>query len=423
MKESKEQVEQLINEINLYQQLRFEQSGRDKVNLDNYSFDELTNLLNELKSNEVADVNEPNDLDAILDASKSPNIKLEFHNFENKIKGAIVGRFAGCLLGVPVEGYSIEYMEELAKKGGTPFPPIEYWHEVDRLDWVQYGVDLRKNYTLDGINAVFVDDDITYTVLNLLVLDKFGPKYSIDELAKLWLDVVPYACTAEDAALKEMRAGKPGKIVANNNPFIEWIGAAIRADAFGYVYAGDPLKAVKCCYNDAYLTHRRNGIYGEMFLAATIASAFAVKPLEAIKIGMDFIPIESKLYKDLAWALSYEGTDIDFKTARKLIDERFIGMDSVHVRNNMCVIAFVCMIAGTDFDKAVSTAVAFGLDNDCNGASIGSIYGAYLGIDKINPKWYKNFNNSVHTYLKGFENITLDFLFDLTIKLKDKYNN
>ena len=30
------------------------------------------------------------------------------------------------------------------------------------------------------------------------------------------------------------------KKVAEDNPFIEWIGAAIRADAFGYVCAGRP---------------------------------------------------------------------------------------------------------------------------------------------------------------------------------------
>ena len=401
---------ELKEEIALYQQLRFEQDGRLKEDLSTLNESQLKTLLSELKV-EHPSPDEPDDLDEIIKVSSFDDVRLDVDDIENRIKGAILGRFAGCLLGVPVENYSIARMKEIAKMGDTPFPPTEYWHKVDREDWIQYGVDRRGDYTLPGINAVFVDDDITYTILNLIALKRFGAHYSTEDMAKLWLEVLPYACTAEDSALQELRAGINAKEVANNNPFIEWIGAAIRADAFGYVFAGRPRLAAIAAYNDAYLTHRRNGIYGEMFLAAAISFSFSIHPLEAIKKAINYIPKNSRLHKDIDWALSYEGKIRDFEEARRLIDERFTGMDGVHTNNNMCVITFATMLGGSSYTDAVSTCVAMGLDNDCTGASIGSMFGAYYSLRGVDKKWYANFNDTVHTYLKGFEKLRLSDVF------------
>jgi ADP-ribosylglycohydrolase len=406
----------LKEEVTLYQQLRFEQNNRPKEDISSFSDEELKSLLSTLKK-EKDSLDEPNDLNEIISSSKFNEVYLDINDFEDRLKGAIIGRFAGCLLGVPVEGYSIKEMENIAKLGNTPFPPTEYWHKVDREDWIQYGVDKRGDYILSKINAVFVDDDITYTVLNLLLLDKYGIYYSVKDVGELWLKLLPYACTAEEVALNELKSGKDPQIVANNNPYVEWIGAAIRADAFGYVFAGRPHLAAKVAYNDAYLTHRRNGIYGEMFLAAAISLSFNKHPLEAIKKAIDYIPSSSRLYKDIKWALSYEGRIHDFKEARRLIDERFSGMNSVHTNNNMCVITFVAMIAGNSYTNAISTCVAMGLDNDCTGASIGSMFGAYYSINGIEKKWYECFNNNVHTYLKGYGNVKLTDIISLANKL------
>ena len=50
-------------------------------------------------------------------------IKNEVDDMYQRLKGAIIGRFAGCTLGVPVEGYQIHVMEKIAKDTNTPFPP------------------------------------------------------------------------------------------------------------------------------------------------------------------------------------------------------------------------------------------------------------------------------------------------------------
>ena len=44
--------------------------------------------------------------------------------------------------------------------------------------------------------------------------------------------------------------------------------------------------------------------------------------------------------------------------------------------------------------------MAIGLDNDCTGATVGSIAGACLGFDRIPAYWYDKFNDTVRTYIK-----------------------
>ena len=80
-------------------------------------------------------------------------------------------------------------------------------------------------------------------------------------------------------------------------------------------------------------------------------------------------------------------------------------------------------LGNNDFDKTISTIVAMGLDNDCNGASLGSILGAILTNRGIDSKWYKNFNDTIHTYIKGYEVLSLNEFIDKTYNLYIKYKD
>ena len=327
----------------------------------------------------------------------------------NKMKGALIGRFAGCVLGIPVEMYDINRMQSIAIDAGMKYPPEDFWTATDNPDHIHYRVNKRTEYLKQNIDKVPVDDDITYTMLNLLLLEKYGKNYTVDDIAELWLDVLPYACTAEEEALAQLRCGTKPEFAANFNNYIQLIGAAIRADAFGYACAGDPESAAKLSYNDAYLTHRKNGIYGEMFCAAAVAAAFTAKsPLDAIKEGMKQIPRESELYAALEWALSCENEVTNFIKARKLIDEKFSGMGPVHTINNMCAIVFSLMLGGNDYTKCIGNCIAIGLDNDCTGATVGSIVGACIGFDNIPAHWYENFNDNIVTYIVGHEHFSIE---------------
>lgn len=368
------------------------------------------------------DVLQPDKLEEILalrpEGADAAPIKVE--NLESRMKGALIGRFAGCMLGIPVELYPVARMQQLALECGMQFPPVDYWTHTDDPDRIHYGVNKRTDYMLQNIDKVAVDDDITYVILNLLLLEKYGKKYSVDDVGELWLDILPYACTAEDEALQQLKSGTRAECAANFNDYVEWIGAAIRADAFGYAEAGNPQAAAALAYHDAYLTHRKNGIYGEMFCAASVAAAFTAKtPLDAVREGMKQIPKESELYQALEWAFSYEGRITNYLKARALIDEKFSNMHPVHTINNMVAIVFALMLGGNDYTKCIGECVAMGLDNDCTGATVGSIAGACLGIENIPAHWYDKFNNTVSTYLKGYETLALDDVIDRFIKLND----
>lgn len=144
-----------------------------------------------------------------------------------------------------------------------------------------------------------------YSILGLLILEKYGPDFTTADVGAYWKDYLPYACTAEHVALENLKAGvsaeKAGEV---NNPYQQWIGADIRSDPWGWACAGNPEKAAEYAWRDAYLSHRRNGIYGEMFFAAAQAAAFSVdSPEEAIRIGLTEIPTECTLAKVVEWAL------------------------------------------------------------------------------------------------------------------------
>ena len=50
------------------------------------------------------------------------------------------------------------------------------------------------------------------------------------------------------------------------------------------------------------------------------------------------------------------------------------------------------------------------VDNDCTAATAGSIVGAVVGKKGIPGHWYKNFNNTAHSYLIGKPKFTISGL-------------
>ena len=388
--------------------LRREQDGRAVRDCEGMDERELKAYINELQRTEKPNADEPNDLSSILALCDMPAPVGVPDRIEERMFGAVAGRFAGCTLGAPVENFSIDRMEELANAGGTPFPPTEYWHTVADPDRKRFDTDTHASFMRDNIRYVPADDDIAYPVLNMLVLEKYGFGYTADDLADLWMQTVRYAYTAEEEALLLLKDGVPAAHAADFDPYVEWIGAAIRADAFGYVCAGDPAAAAKLCYNDAYLTHRRNGLYGEMYAAALIAASFCVPPLQAVETAKNCIPRNCRLRQDIDWALSCKDRVKDHRSARALLDEHFGDMSCVHVENNACAVVFALMLGKNEYTRTIANSVAMGLDNDCNAATAGSAMGAYLGINGIEEKWYKPFRNTVKTYLVGYEEIALD---------------
>jgi len=329
-----------------------------------------------------------------------------------RLEGALLARMAGCTLGAIVEGWEVKAMQDWAKQIGDPFPPTRYWSRAKDPERTRYSASRCKEYTLPLMNGVPVDDDIAYTLIGLLIVEEYGPKFTTADVGRAWVKYLPVACTAEEVALKNLKAGIPANRAAlKGNPYVQWIGADIRSDPWGWLAPGWPEKAAEMAYRDAYLSHRRNGIYGEMFFAAAQAAAFAADdPVEAIRIGVTEIPRDCTLAHDVKWALR-EGKRIrDYRQARAAVDKRFKGMHQVHTNNNACLSIFGLMIGGLDVTKVISQTVAMGLDNDCTAATSGSIVGAVVGRKGVPKHWHAKFNNTVRSYLIGKPRFGIDDL-------------
>ena len=332
--------------------------------------------------------------------------------YTEKLEGALNARFAGCILGSIVEFWSIEDMKKWAQHCGDAFPPTDYWSDIPKPFEVRYKLSKKADYTRNGMNGVPVDDDIIYTLLGLLIAEDYGADFTVDDVGNAWIKYLPYACTAEEIALNNMKNGIPPRFAGEtDNPSNQWIGAYIRSDPFAYMAPGYPEKAAHMAYNDAFLSHRKNGIYGEMYFAAVQSAAFAVdNPIDALKIGLSEIPAECGLAKEVRWAID-AGKDIkNYKDARDAVNYRYKGMHAVHTINNAVLTIWGLMIGGNDVTKVISETVAMGLDNDCNAATAGSIVGAIAGKSNIEEHWYKNFNNKVFSYIIGHKEFEIDNL-------------
>ncbi len=354
---------------------------------------------------------EPDDYDGIVALSKGGNVPAkEIRDLDKRMLGALTGRFAGCILGVPIEGWHYTDLKKYADRIGMPFPPTDYWTAVPDPEGVHYGVDKRTHYQKGSVDGAAVDDDVTYTLLGYQILKDYGPDFTTEDVGEAWKKYLPVACTAEHVTLNNLRAGVPAMEAGGiRNPYVQWIGADIRADSFAYFAAGDPHYAAQLGYRDARLSHRRGGIYGEMYFAAAEAAAFTVDdPMEALRIAMNEIPENCALHKDLEWAFETCPSIRSWDEAAAAVCKRFGEQARIHTNNNACLTVFGIWLGGRDFTKAIGETVAMGFDNDCTGATVGSIVGACIGIDNIPEHWYRDFHNTVRTYMYGKPEYRID---------------
>lgn len=414
-------LHKLVEFIEEYTRLKHEYGAADAGRLLADAGRKLEALLERIKKQPVSGVlsqKEPdglNEIQALREAGpRRLWAKLDESRYMDRLQGAFIGRMAGCTLGAPVEFWSVEAMEKWAEYIGDRFPNQHYWSRIKNPSDLRYKRSAFEEYTLEKMDGVPVDDDIVYTLLGLLIAEDYGPDFTVEDVGAAWLKYLPYACTAEDVALKNLKAGIPARMAAEvDNPYCQWIGADIRSDPWGYMAPGWPEKAAEMAWNDAILSHRRNGVYGEMFFSAAIAAAFAVDdPLEALRVGLSEIPAECALHADVLWALEAGKGIRGYRDARAAVDERFEGMSGVHTNNNACLTIFGLMAGGGDFSRTIAETVAMGLDNDCTAATAGSIMGAALGIGGIPAHWYERFNNKVYSYLNGPESFVISELIE-----------
>ncbi|HAN22129.1 MAG TPA: ADP-ribosylglycohydrolase family protein [Clostridiales bacterium] len=333
------------------------------------------------------------------------NKKINLDEYRNKLKAAFLGRAAGCTLGAPVEGWTLKQMEDYAKETGLEgYPLTDYWTQIPTPEDVRYGCEPFKNYLKDNLTRIPCDDDIGYTFLSLFIAEEGnGLDFTLEDVANAWKKYITYAYTAERVALDNLFKGiDPSKAADIDNPYDEWIGADIRCDGYGYMAPCDPKKAAEMAKTDAWISHRKNGVYGSMYFAAVISLGFALSDTkQALIEGLEYIPADCELADGVRWALENYETVKDYRHAAELVDARYPEMNNVHTLNNACLTIFALALGKKDIGKVIAEAVAMAHDCDCTAATAGSIAGACYGMECLDKHWYATFGDKVGSYFNG----------------------
>lgn len=383
------------------ERLQAEQEGRDVSHLlsafarlersDPVPPTEFFRLLDEVQRlPSSTDEAEPNDLQGIFYRCPGAHpLDVQAVDFEDRIRGAWRGRVAGCMLGKPVEGWTRSTIQKMLQETGQG-PPLQgflrRWEPSDACGPVAPG---NEDAFVNEIDILPEDDDLNYTVVALLLVERCGIGFSTEQVAEEWVARLEplKTCTAERVAFRNLLLGlKPPETATWRNPYREWIGAQIRSDLYGYIAPGDPMRAAAMAWSDARLSHTRNALYASMFYAAMISSAFGMNdPRSVIENGLRCIPPSSRLAEALARVLS-EATEMNAPAALDAIHDRWNEArqhDWCHAISNAEVVTWALLHGRGDFERSLCTAVEAGFDTDCNGATVGSILGAMLGARKI----------------------------------------
>lgn len=328
---------------------------------------------------------------------------------QSRIAGAWLGRCAGCLLGKPIEGVRSPKLRALLERSGHKEITDYLWRlpGLTEQDYRELDFDGLLNWR--RTDHMPEDDDTNYTVTGMALIKKKGVGFSPADMADFWLANIPilHTCTAERAAYRNFVNNiDPPRSAVVRNPYREWIGAQIRADFFGYMALGRPELAAELAWRDASISHVKNGIYGEMWVAAMLAAAIAETDMRrVVEIGLSEIPSKSRLAEAIRAVLTWHASKSSYHEAVQRIHQRWDenkAHDWCHTISNSQIVALALLYGECDFEKAITRAVFPCFDTDCNGATVGSIMGMMLGAESLPSKWTSVLNDTIHTGLPGY---------------------
>lgn len=342
---------------------------------------------------------------------------------EIRLRRAWQGRICGCQLGKPVELLSmfeghVALSEYLAAAGPLPLRDYIGFQPHARV---------REEWCREELTRSVPDDDINYSVLALILLERFGLDLTTEDVARTWLHLLPAAqtFTAERAAYATLLArgahrfpegAAPGFDLAecSDNPYSDWIGAQIRADVYGWVLPGRPALAAEIARRDAALSHRGDGVHGAAFVAALGAALAEADPETALAAALAELPQDSEAHAAVKLGRSLAGDPAGGAAIRA----RYADLSPVHTVNNLAMVVWALYSHLDDFGAAIGEAVAAGLDTDCNGATVGALWGL-TGRD-IPAAWTARWNGRVGLSLAGHDEVSLDSLVARTVAVAQR---
>jgi ADP-ribosylglycohydrolase len=399
------------------------------------SVDDLLGLAAEARRLPVRDgwsYEEPSDLAAIrraADASRStaPLAPITVDEAVGRARAGFLGSICGCILGKPVEVDPT--LDELRTALTTlgEWPLDDYISErLTTAGGLRHFNPTWTETVRERIHAVAPDDDINYTLIGFLVLRDHGLDFSRRQLADVWLRNLVPACTygPERTVLgrlteASMRAGPVDvdTIADDLNPGEERCGAMIRADAYGYACPGQPELAAELAWRDAGLTHRRTGIYGSMFAAAAIATAFVERDrLQVLATAARYVPQRSRFRESVAIGLDAADASSDWLDGYRRINSRLGRFRHCHIHQEVATLANTMRWAES-VGHGICVQVSQGNDTDSYGATAGALLGTWFGPGHLDDRWLAPFGDQLHTLVAGWYEPSLEATADLVAGL------
>ncbi len=374
---------------------------------------------------------EPSDLAGIRaarpQAAVLPDFYLAKDEIRQKIYGAWLGRVAGCILGKPFEvAFTIEQIHAYLQ-GANALPLNDFVPSQSRNE-----KPLRRDCvpSMRGyVHYAQEDDDLNYMCLAVKLLERTGVNFTTLDVGLNWLESIPFMWTwgPEHAvylnlamAIGEHKAPPEGvdleAVTGYFNPGVEWIGAQIRTDVYGYVCPGQPEKAAEFAWRDSALTHRQSGIYGAMWVSAMNAAAFTLIDMESIiRAGLAQVPQNSRFAEAILQTIDWCKVEPDWAATGRLIRQHYGQYGFAGTINNACCVVAALLYGWGDgsgapadiFERTITTAVQLAYDTDCNGATAGSVVGMVLGAGALPEKWTAPFNDTIHTCVAEFGQVSI----------------
>jgi ADP-ribosylglycohydrolase len=381
---------------------------------------------------------EPDDLSAIEAACDPlrPRSPLPLRDGLDPAEGvrcAFLTRICGCVLGKPLEvNADLDQLQGLLEPSHQ-WPIRDYVSEA-ALDGFRErlgrGPHISWPETVrERIRWVPPDDDLSYTVLALGVLEQHGLGFGRGQLRQAWLDELPVTMTFGPERVGLAGAALETAFRAKANPAL-WrqlggradnhCGALIRVDAYGYAAAGHPALAAELAWRDAGLTHSRSGLYAAMLVAAAIAAAFTTsEPLEPLRIGLQFVPRTSRLHDAVSRVLASVEAAPDWLAGYRAVAELLGEYRHCAVFQELGLLANTLRHA-TDPGHGICLQVMQGADTDSFGATAGSLLGARFAPQRIASRWLEPFGDTIHVALARYYDPSLTRLVERMAALPEQ---
>ncbi|RLF63984.1 MAG: hypothetical protein DRN33_03045 [Thermoplasmata archaeon] len=315
--------------------------------------------------------------------------KLSTAEYRDRVRGGWVGKCIGTALGDPVEGWTSEMIRS---------------HYGKVTDYI--------------VPPKIENDDTAYPILVLHALDEYGPSFTSEQLGLEWVEHLPYAFTAEMSALENIKAGiMPPESGRFRNPCSEWIGAQMRGEIHGLITPLRPDLAMDYALRDGIISHRREGIYAEVYCAALISLAFSEKSIpEILRLALSFVPPESRFYQVVEQTFHWCETIGEPTGVLKRIEQELGHYHWIHAFPNIATAITGLLLSEGDFERAITTTLMCGFDTDCSVGQVGALLGTHLGYERLPDKWKEPVGDEFESYVIGFERMRFDELTEWTAR-------